>query len=201
MTEAMEFLRELCGERLILGCGVPLGPAFGQVDYCRIGNDVGLQWEDSFLRFLGYRERASTLNCITSTIARRHLNGRAFLNDPDVFILRTPHQEMTRDQRMTLFRVNLALGALAMTSDDLAEYTEDELTAYLSMFPLEKKTLRAVERHEGAYLVRYDVGEEHRVLIANLSSSPQTLLAVGGAGTDGRFTLKPFESREVPTQA
>ena len=197
MTEAMEFLRELCGEKLILGCGVPLGPAFGKVDYCRIGNDVGLQWEDSFLKFLGYRERASTVTSITSTIGRRHLNGRAFLNDPDVFILRTPHQEMTPDQKMTLFRVNLALGAVAMTSDNLAEYTEDTLSAYLSTFPFETRTVRGVEKHDGAYLVRYDVGKEHRVLIANLSSRPQTLLAVGGAGTDGRFTLRPFESREV----
>ena len=29
MCEAMDFLRECCGEKLFLGCGVPLAPAFG----------------------------------------------------------------------------------------------------------------------------------------------------------------------------
>lgn len=206
MTEAMEFLRSVCGDKLILGCGVPLGPAFGTVDYCRIGSDVGLQWEDRILKLVGYRERVSTINSITSTIGRRHLNGRAFLNDPDVFILRTPHQEMTPDQKMTLFRVNLALGGIVLTSDNLADYTEAELSAYLSAFPFGKKTVRGVEKHGGAYLIRFDSGEGHNVLIANLSGRPQTLLAqpgsyeygaVDGADADGRFTLRPFESKEV----
>lgn len=30
------------GDWLILGCGVPLAPAFGKVDFCRIGADMGL---------------------------------------------------------------------------------------------------------------------------------------------------------------
>ena len=47
MIRAMEFLRELCGDKLILGCGVPLVPSFGLVDYCRISCDVGLDWNDN----------------------------------------------------------------------------------------------------------------------------------------------------------
>ena len=40
-------LRSWCGDKLILGCGVPVMPApFGIVDYCRIGCDVGLDWDD-----------------------------------------------------------------------------------------------------------------------------------------------------------
>ena len=30
MCDAMDLIRELCGDKLILGCGVPLAPAFGQ---------------------------------------------------------------------------------------------------------------------------------------------------------------------------
>ncbi len=30
--------------KIILGCGVPLMPAFGKVDFCRIGADVDLEW-------------------------------------------------------------------------------------------------------------------------------------------------------------
>ena len=78
MYEAMSFLRELAGNKIILGCGVPLGAAFGLVDYCRIGSDVSLTWEDKLLKRLHYRERVSTINSLTSTIGRWHLNGRAF---------------------------------------------------------------------------------------------------------------------------
>jgi hypothetical protein len=46
MTDAMEFLREVVGpNKIILGCGVPLGPSWRKVDYCRIGSDVAPWWE------------------------------------------------------------------------------------------------------------------------------------------------------------
>ena len=84
MHDAMVFLRECVKSRKILGCGVPLGSSFGLVDYCRIGGDVALKWEDRLLKFMRYRERVDTLHSLTSTIGRRHLNGNAFINDPDV---------------------------------------------------------------------------------------------------------------------
>ena len=45
-------------------------------------------WEDKRLKMLRYRERVSTVNSLISAIGRRHLNGKVFWNDPDVFILR-----------------------------------------------------------------------------------------------------------------
>ena len=42
MYRAMELLRTWCGQKQILGCGVPVMPAFGLVDYCRVSCDVGL---------------------------------------------------------------------------------------------------------------------------------------------------------------
>ena len=48
MCEAMEFLRECCGNKLILGCGVPLGAAFGLVDACRISCDVDLAYTGKY---------------------------------------------------------------------------------------------------------------------------------------------------------
>lgn len=55
MRRAMGFLREMCGEHLIIGCGAPLMPAFGLVDYCRIGCDVGLDWDGSFIMKMAHR--------------------------------------------------------------------------------------------------------------------------------------------------
>ena len=48
----MELLRTWCGQKQILGCGVPVMPAFGLVDYCRVSCDVGLDWDLSLIHIL-----------------------------------------------------------------------------------------------------------------------------------------------------
>ena len=46
----MRVVSECVGEeKLILGCGVPLGPSFGVVDACRIGCDVSPHFEFNFI--------------------------------------------------------------------------------------------------------------------------------------------------------
>lgn len=126
MCDAMDFLRKCVGDKLILGCGVPLGAAFGKVDFCRIGCDIGLDWNDKWhMRFL-HRERVSTKNAIINTIGRRQLNGRAFLNDPDVFLLRDENISLTIEQKMTLALVNRLFGNLLFTSDDVSKYRESQ---------------------------------------------------------------------------
>lgn len=72
---AMKLLRQWCGDKLILGCGVPLMPCFGVVDYCRIGCDVSLSWDDKWFMRLLHRERISTRQSIDNTVFRRQLNG------------------------------------------------------------------------------------------------------------------------------
>lgn len=126
MCEAMEFLRECAKDKLILGCGVPLGAAFGLVDYCRIGCDIGLDWNDKFYMKYLHRERISTLNALVNTISRNHLNGRAFLNDPDVFLLREDNLKLTADQKNTLFTINSIFGSLVFTSDNFNLYKPEQ---------------------------------------------------------------------------
>ena len=77
MAEAMDFLRECAGNALILACGVPLASAFGKVDYCRIGCDVSLDWNDKPHMRLMHRERISTRNSILNTVFRRQLDGNS----------------------------------------------------------------------------------------------------------------------------
>lgn len=118
MCDAMDLLREVCGEKIILGCGVPLAPAFGKVDFCRIGADVGLDWDKKPFS----REDVSTQNTLLNTVFRRHLDGRAFLNDPDVFLLRESNLKMPLSQREIIAEVNSLCGNLLFVSDDVAEY-------------------------------------------------------------------------------
>jgi len=134
MCEAMDFLRDCVGNKLILGCGVPLGPAFGKVDFCRIGCDVNLQWNESFIDKRIHRERVSTINTLNDTIFRRHLNGRAFVNDPDVFFLRDYNIKLNDVQKLLIADINKLFGGVLFISDDISTYNEKTLDNLKDVF-------------------------------------------------------------------
>lgn len=130
MCEAMTFIRQCVGDKLILGCGVPLAPAFGKVDFCRVGADVDLHWKWNLIEKMKHRENVSTKNTVNCTIFRRELSGRAFLNDPDVFLLRDYNISMTEEQRNLVARINKLFGGLLFISDNTDKYSADQLKAF-----------------------------------------------------------------------
>lgn len=131
MCDAMDLLRECCGEKLILGCGVPLMPAFGKVDYCRIGSDISLRWKDAKHKI---REDVSTPHAVSNSIFRRHLDGRAWKNDPDVFLLRDDNIKMTFEERKLLAKINSLFGNLLFISDNVSDYSPEQLEALKDAF-------------------------------------------------------------------
>lgn len=127
MQEAMLFLRDLLKDKLIIGCGVPLANAFSNVDYCRIGPDVSLIFDDVFFMRIMHRERISTKVTIQNTIYRSHLDGKVFLNDPDVYLLRDDNIKLNKKQKEALILINHLCGSVYFTSDNVKTYTEDKL--------------------------------------------------------------------------
>ncbi|MEW5785453.1 MAG: glycoside hydrolase family 36 protein [Bacillota bacterium] len=196
MTEVMEFIRAQTQGCKLLGCGVPLGPAFGKVDYCRIGSDVGPFWEFT-LKGLHYRERVSTVNSLVSTIGRRHLDRRAFRNDPDVFLLRdgvpkVNQNRLTPDQRYTLFFLNNLLGGLIFFSDNVDSYTAAQLRRLRSSFPNLETVVKRVHRDGGFYRIEFTVKKNCYLALANLDGKAYELtLADGPYFHAERFVLQP----------
>lgn len=128
MCEAMEFLRECCGDKLILGCGVPLGAAFGYVDACRISCDVDLSYKPKYYDKMSINpEIVSAQNAINNTIFRRHLNGRAFVSDPDVFFLRYSNLKFNMKQKILLAGINHIFGDVLFVSDNMEEYVPEDI--------------------------------------------------------------------------
>ncbi|MBQ5953896.1 MAG: alpha-galactosidase [Lachnospiraceae bacterium] len=130
MRRALEMLRKWCGNALILGCGVPLMPAFGLVDYCRIGCDVSLDWDDKLYMHIAHPERVSTKRSMTDTINRQPLDGYAFGCDPDVLFLRTENLKLSEKQKALLAKVDALCGSVFLTSDDPGSYTEEQKQRY-----------------------------------------------------------------------
>lgn len=162
MCEAMDLLRELVGDKLMLGCGVPLWPAFGKADYCRIGCDVSLDWNDRLYMRLVNRERVSTKHAICNTVFRRQLDGRAFLNDPDVFLLRYENVRLSPKRKRWLGSVNGLFGSVLFMSDNAALYDERQRQSYLDILALRSAQVRSVRSHRRRIEINYTLdGREH----------------------------------------
>ena len=160
MTRALEFLREQCGKKLILGCGVPVMPAFGLVDYCRVGADVGLDWDDTPLMRTIHRERVSTKQSINNTIYRRQLDGRAYGNDPDVFFLREKNIKLSAERKKYHAAINALLGSVWLTSDNLNTYDEAKIREYHQLARL--REAEKIQIDPDTLTVRYTLdGTEH----------------------------------------
>lgn len=160
MADAMDFLREISNGALILGCGVPLGSAFGKVDYCRIGCDVSLDWDDKAFMKMMHRERISTKNSILNSVFRRQLNGRAFYNDPDVYILRDTGIQLTHAQKQCLAEINAMTGGVLFTSDNMNEYDEITLNILKKMKALRNSKIISAELIRDHLIVKFSIGDK-----------------------------------------
>jgi alpha-galactosidase len=171
MCEGMDFLRECVGEeKLILGCGMPLGAGFGVVDACRISCDVDLVYGGKFYNKLGVNgEIPSAKNAINNSIFRRHLNGRVFCNDPDVFFLRKDNLKFTDEQKLLLAKVNNMFGDVLFVSDNAGDYGEKELEILKKSFAKSNAVVQSAFRtDEDNIEVRYTENGEERLFAFNI---------------------------------
>ncbi len=142
MADAVDLLRDAAGEDcMLLGCGVPLGSAFGKFEYCRIGCDVGLDWDDKLFMRGMHRERVSTKNSIMDTKARSPLDGRAFANDPDVVFLRDDVR-LSQSQKDLMLETASQYASMLLTSDDMGEWDGEQRARFQNALDrlLERKT-------------------------------------------------------------
>ncbi len=202
MDEAMALLRDCCGDKLILGCGVPLAAAGGRADYCRIGPDIGLSWDLGIADSIHLRERISTQNALHNTINRRHFAGRLFANDPDVFILREDNNKLNPEQKYSLLIINHIFGDLLFTSDAIGGYDAQTMRLYRSTFPLLPRQIVEVQEDDGLYRIWFVIDDRRYFAVANLSRHERKAALPAGDKYYNGFiedslavSLKPYEAR------
>jgi alpha-galactosidase len=207
MSEVVDFIDQRTRNSITLGCGVPLGPSFGRFDYCRIGSDVGPDWQD-YLKLLGYPERVSTENSLTCTIGRRHLDGRMFRNDPDVYILRdgvrgVNENRLNNHQRHTLFFLNNLLGGLIFFSDRFDEISGTQQRMLRSSFPRVEAKVAGFDSYRKLYNFEFSVEGRAYLAYCNLSSKQRTVKLPSGLWFSHEYfltapgtnlVLKPYQS-------
>ena len=166
---AYSILREELEGKLILGCGATLSNGFGKFDYCRIGPDVSLIFDDVPYMRIFHPERISTKVTLLNTIFRSNLDGKAFLNDPDVFLLRDDNIKLSEEQRKSLTLINALFGSVLMTSDITSEYDEKKKHIFeqaLDLFNNAKVT--GFARDGEQIIINYELRGETKTLKYNM---------------------------------
>lgn len=131
MADALDLLRASVADDVrFLLCGVPLMSALGRCEYCRVGQDVGLDWDDKPHMRLLHRERVSTKLSLANARGRAHLDGRAFRCDPDVFFLREEGVSFTPEQYAQMLETDTSCGGVLLTSDDMAAWSPTQLETF-----------------------------------------------------------------------
>ncbi len=169
MCEAMDFLRECCRDKIILGCGVPLAPAFGVVDACRISCDVENTFKEKFYVKVTNQEIISAKMAMVNSVYRRHLNGRIWANDPDVFFLRDGGMKKagyTMQQKRLLATVNHMFGNVLFVSDDIGEYDSEKMEILLDAYKkFDGKIISAENIAPEIIKVVFDDGGKKQMLV------------------------------------
>jgi alpha-galactosidase len=176
MHEAMDFIRGIIPQTQILACGIPLAAAFGRVDYCRIGADTHLSWEHFWLALARNRERVSTLLALRNTVGRRQLDGRAFRNDPDVFILRKHNHSLTPAQQDTLLFLNVLLGSVWFLSDDLTAMDDHTRTRHDSLQHLKHRKIISVTTHFDTIKIIFEINNKKYTCTADLTAGTACII-------------------------
>ena len=160
--ESIDFLRECVGNKQILGCGVQQMPCFGKVEYMRIGADMDLGWKHKFFRNLTHREDVSTPNAIHNSVYRRCLNNRAFLCDPDVFLLRRSNIKFTFKQQKVLAKFIKLFGSVLFMSDNVDEYDDEQMAVFNDTLADDDMQIVAINETNNKLFIDYTQnGEPH----------------------------------------
>ena len=170
MFEAMDFIRECVGKKEILGCGVPIIPCVNKVEYMRIGADMGLSWSQGMYAVTTHREDVNTRNAIHNGLNRRHLNGRVFYNDPDVFLLRDYNIKLTLEQRKLLAKLIKLTGGVFFTSDDVNRYNGEQKDYLHYMFSDPALEIQDVSLEKNQYVINYTEDGQSKTLRFSLKN-------------------------------
>ncbi len=127
---ALRRIREVVGERFILGCGAPLLPSIGLVDGMRIGSDVAGYWGRE-----GNSDGPALSNALRATLARGWLHGQWWTNDPDCVVVRGHDTELTLDEVQAWAAVVALSGGMFFVGDDLFELEPDRLAILSRLVP------------------------------------------------------------------
>lgn len=163
LRHGLERIRAAAGEEtLLLGCGCPLGPAIGLMDYMRISSDVSPDWEPTYFGlkriFKNERNMPSARNAIRNIISRSELDGFWWGNDPDCLLVREDSNLDLNEVQSLATSIGMTGGAI-LVSDRMPSLSEERrsiIQALLPVIPSQPQILDRFKRKE-PYQLKQDL--------------------------------------------
>ena len=165
MYDAISFLRECCGGKLIFADNVPLMSAFGKVDYCSVTCDTVTDNLPVYIRSKRFRESPSVNNATSDLVFRRQLSRRAFLNATCPFSLM--EKEKFRDGNLNSAEQNLfcsvagLFSSVLYTTDDVTVYDQKQKRKFRKMCMLSEASGVRVRKASGKHIVAYKLDDKN----------------------------------------
>jgi len=133
LRRGLEVIRQAIGERFLLGCGLPLGPAVGIVDGMRISTDVAVTWHPFFPDPAAPATRHALLNTLTRFAGHKRL----WLNDPDCVIARDRSDEnnLKLEETRTLVTLMGLSGGMIISGDNITTLRPARLRYLQQLLP------------------------------------------------------------------
>lgn len=121
LRAGLDAIRRGAGDdAVIIGCGLPLGPAVGVVDGMRIGTDVAPTWGGKLSRWATSDQGGlSTRIAMRNTLTRAFLHGHLWANDPDCVMVRTDRTRLTDAEVRFLVAAVALTDGMIVSSDQL----------------------------------------------------------------------------------
>ncbi len=177
MCEVLDFLRDRCGNTPLIASSVPLGAAFGKVEYCQMAAYPISSWNSSWLSWNKVRERATALASIPSQLNRRHAINRIFRPAPSLMISGKTLSRYSINQQQTLLVTNSLCGAgFIVTRDGTTEESEEHIAEFRQSIVDQMAQIKRVNKL-GPKLYQIDFKNQGKKWISyiNLQRSKATL--------------------------
>ena len=113
----LALIREVAGDRFVLGCGAPFLCSLGLVDGMRVSPDTAPDWEHPSDPT---GSSPALVNAIRATLAHHWMHGAWWVNDPDCLIVRDAASRLTEAEVRTWASVVALSGGMVLLSDGLA---------------------------------------------------------------------------------
>lgn len=132
----LEIIREVIGDRFLIGCGAPIGPSVGLVDAMRVSDDGLEKWHNPIWEWL---ERdygvKSVSGRIRNNIQRSVMHRKLWLNDPGCLLVHDRNTDLNLSEVRTLITHQGMTGGFLSLGDNLTRLSRERLDWVKAVLP------------------------------------------------------------------
>jgi len=142
LRRGVEAVRRGMGpDKIILGCGAPLGPCIGVVDVMRIGTDTASYWSMLEVSNKWFGVNVPALKpALVATVTRAYMHNELWINDPDCVVVREAKSKLSTAEIHTQLTIFGLSGGQVFYSDDMSLLSEERIHYAKLLAPIHRST-------------------------------------------------------------